>query len=53
MEAVTFTLIPVAAVLIGSLVALARRPGDAFVSGMQHLAAASSLEPPPPKSYRR
>lgn len=39
MEAVTFTLIPVAAVLIGSLVALARRPGDAFVSGMQHLAA--------------
>lgn len=39
MEAVAFTLIPVAAVLIGSLVAVTKRPGDAFVSGMQHLAA--------------
>ena len=39
MEAITFTLIPVAAVLIGSLFAVLRRPGDAFVSGMQHLAA--------------
>ncbi|HEY1144400.1 MAG TPA: transporter [Sphingomicrobium sp.] len=39
MEAITFTLIPVAAILIGSLFAVARRPGDAFVSGMQHLAA--------------
>ena len=39
MQAVTFTLIPVAAVLIGSLVAVTRRPGEAFVSAMQHLAA--------------
>lgn len=39
MEAITFTLIPVAAILIGSLFAVARRPADAFVSGMQHLAA--------------
>lgn len=39
MEAITFTLIPVAAVLIGSLFAVMRRPGDAFVSGTQHLAA--------------
>lgn len=39
MQAITFTLIPVAAVLIGALVAVARRPGDAFVSAMQHLAA--------------
>ena len=39
MEAITFTLIPVAAVLIGSLFAVLRRPSDAFVSGMQHLAA--------------
>lgn len=39
MQAITFTLIPVAAVLIGALVAVAWRPGDAFVSAMQHLAA--------------
>lgn len=39
MEAITFTLIPVAAVLIGSLFAVARRPSDGFVSAMQHLAA--------------
>lgn len=39
MQAITFTLIPVAAVLIGALVAVARRPSDAFVSAMQHLAA--------------
>lgn len=39
MEAIAFTLIPVAAVLIGSVFAVARRPSDAFVSGMQHLAA--------------
>ena len=39
MEAVTFTLIPVAAVVIGAVVAVARRPSDAFVSAMQHLAA--------------
>ena len=39
MQAITFTLIPVMAVLIGSLIAVARRPSDAFVSAMQHLAA--------------
>lgn len=39
MQAIAFTLIPVAAVLIGSLFAVSRRPSDAFVSAMQHLAA--------------
>ncbi|QBM78280.1 transporter (plasmid) [Sphingomonas sp. AAP5] len=39
MQAVAFTLIPVFAVLIGSLFAVSRRPSDAFVSAMQHLAA--------------
>lgn len=39
MQAVAFTLIPVAAVLIGSLVAVTRRPSEAIVSSMQHLAA--------------
>jgi ZIP family zinc transporter len=39
MQAVLFTLIPVAAVLLGSLFAVSRLPSDAFVSGMQHLAA--------------
>ena len=39
MQAIIFTLIPVAAVLFGALVAVARRPSDAFVSAMQHLAA--------------
>lgn len=39
MQAVIFTLIPVTAVLLGSLVAVTRRPGEAFVSAMQHLAA--------------
>ena len=39
MQAITFTLIPVAAVLIGALVAVARRPSDGFISAMQHLAA--------------
>ena len=39
MQAITFTLIPVAAVLIGAILAVARRPSDAFVSAMQHLAA--------------
>jgi ZIP family zinc transporter len=37
--AVAYTLIPIAAVLLGSLFAVARRPSDAIVSGMQHLAA--------------
>ena len=39
MEAVAFTLIPVVAVLLGSLVAVSRRPSEAIVSAMQHLAA--------------
>jgi len=39
MEAVAFTLIPVVAVLLGSLVAVSRRPSEAVVSAMQHLAA--------------
>jgi ZIP family zinc transporter len=39
MQAVAFTLITVVAVLIGSLFAVSRRPSDAFVSAMQHLAA--------------
>lgn len=39
MQAVAFTLIPVTAVLLGSLVAVARRPSEAVVSAMQHLAA--------------
>lgn len=39
MKAVLYTFIPVLAVLLGSLVAVWRRPGEAFVSGVQHLAA--------------
>ena len=39
MEAIQFTFVPVAAVLIGSLIAVARRPSDGVVSAMQHLAA--------------
>lgn len=39
MQAVLFTLIPVAAVLLGSFVAVARRPSAGLVSAMQHLAA--------------
>jgi ZIP family zinc transporter len=39
MQAILFTLIPVAAVLAGAIVALIRRPGAGFVSAMQHLAA--------------
>lgn len=39
MQAVIYTLIPVAAVLIGAMAAVARRPSDAVVSGTQHLAA--------------
>lgn len=38
-QAVFFTLIPVAAVLAGSLFAVSRRPSESFVSAMQHLAA--------------
>lgn len=39
MGALTYTLIPVAAVLFGAIIAVIRRPGDALVSAMQHLAA--------------
>ncbi len=39
MQALTFTLIPLAAVLIGSIIAVTRRPRDAIVSATQHLAA--------------
>ena len=39
MQAVMFTLIPLAAVILGSIVAVTRRPSASFVSAMQHLAA--------------
>lgn len=39
MNAFTYTLIPVFAVVLGAIVALARAPGAAFTSAMQHLAA--------------
>ncbi|WEJ99279.1 MAG: transporter [Candidatus Sphingomonas phytovorans] len=39
MSALAYTLVPVAAVLLGSLVAVIRWPGDAVISAMQHLAA--------------
>lgn len=39
MSALAYTLVPVAAVLLGSLIAVIRRPGDAVISAMQHLAA--------------
>lgn len=39
MSALAYTLVPVAAVLLGSLIAVIRRPGDAMISAMQHLAA--------------
>ena len=39
MSALAYTLIPVVAVLLGSLLAVVRRPGEALVSAMQHLAA--------------
>jgi ZIP family zinc transporter len=39
MTAVAYTLVPTLAVILGSLVALVRRPGASFVSTMQHLAA--------------
>ena len=39
MQAVIFTLIPLTAVIVGSLVAVTRRPSEAVVSAMQHLAA--------------
>ncbi|MES1973365.1 MAG: transporter [Pseudomonadota bacterium] len=39
MSALAYTLVPVAAVLLGSFIAVIRRPGDAVISAMQHLAA--------------
>ncbi len=39
MNALTYTLIPVVAVMLGSFLAVVRRPGEAVVSAMQHLAA--------------
>lgn len=39
MAAVMFTFIPLAAVILGSLVAVTRRPSASFISAMQHLAA--------------
>ena len=39
MHTLLYTLIPLAAVLVGSIAAAVRRPSDAFVSAMQHLAA--------------
>jgi ZIP family zinc transporter len=39
MSAITYTIIPVLAVLLGAVVAVWRRPGPALVSAIQHLAA--------------
>ena len=39
MQALLYTLLPLGAVLIGTLWALLRRPGTTFVSATQHLAA--------------
>ncbi len=39
MTALAYTLLPVLAVLLGSLFAVYRRPGERFISAMQHLAA--------------
>lgn len=39
MTALIYTIVPVVAVVLGSLVALARTPSAAFTSAMQHLAA--------------
>ncbi len=38
-SALTFTLIPIAAVFLGSLIAVTRRPSEAIFSATQHLAA--------------
>lgn len=53
MQAVAFTFIPVLAVLIGTLFAVSRRPSDAFVSAMQHLAAGVVFAAAAPRSCRR
>ena len=39
MLALSYTIIPVLAVILGGAFATWRRPGDAFISAMQHLAA--------------
>lgn len=39
MTALAYTLVPLIAVVLGGIVAAGRRPSDAFVSSMQHLAA--------------
>jgi len=39
MSAVSYTLIPLAAIILGAVASVWRRPGPGFVSAMQHLAA--------------
>ncbi|MBN9145683.1 MULTISPECIES: ZIP family metal transporter [unclassified Novosphingobium] len=39
MLAVLYTLIPLLAVVVGAILAVLKRPGESFVSAMQHLAA--------------
>ncbi len=39
MLALTYTIIPVLAVILGAAAAVVRKPGDGFVAAMQHLAA--------------
>lgn len=39
MQALLYTLVPVAAIILGGILSLYRRPGPALVSAMQHLAA--------------
>lgn len=39
MLAISYTVLPVMAVMIGSIVAVWRRPGDTAISGLKHLAA--------------
>jgi ZIP family zinc transporter len=46
MSAILYTLIPLAAVIIGAVLSVVRRPGPAFVSGMQHRLRALSLQRP-------
>ena len=39
MSALAYTIMPVAAVIVGAVVSLLRTPGARFISAMQHLAA--------------
>jgi ZIP family zinc transporter len=39
LQALLYTLVPVAAIILGGILSLYRRPGPALVSAMQHLAA--------------